>query len=82
MRSKIQIRTSSRNKAQLALLRDEVRILIFDDAAEQERGQRPEFSSAQLDSSTNPGSEGPKSDWKVLFLVIFVAVKSDDRFYL
>ena len=26
---------------------------------------------------TNPGSEGPKSDWKVLFfIVIFVAVKS------
>jgi hypothetical protein len=32
--SKIKIRTSSRNKAQSALLRDEVRIWIFDDPAE------------------------------------------------
>jgi hypothetical protein len=31
MRSKIKIRTSSRHKAQLALRRDEVRILISDD---------------------------------------------------
>ena len=31
--SKIKIRTSSRHKAQLALWRDEVRILIFDDPA-------------------------------------------------
>ena len=50
--SKIKIQTSSRHKANLALWRDEVRILIFDDPAEQERGQRPEFRSAQLDSST------------------------------
>jgi len=32
--SKIKIRTSSRHKANLALWRDEVRILIFDDPAE------------------------------------------------
>ena len=51
IRSKIKIRTSSRNKAQLALLRDEVRILIFDDPAENERGQCPEFCFAQLDSN-------------------------------
>ena len=30
---------------------DEVRILIFDDPAENERGQRPEFCSAQLYST-------------------------------
>ena len=53
MRSKIKIRTSSCNKAQLALLHDEVRIWIFDDAAEQETSQRPEFRSGQLDSSWN-----------------------------
>jgi hypothetical protein len=34
MRSKIKIRTSSCNKAQLALLQNEVRILIFDDPFE------------------------------------------------
>ena len=51
MRSKIQIRTSSRHKAQLALWRDEVRIWIFDDAAEQETSERPEFRSAQLYST-------------------------------
>jgi hypothetical protein len=39
--SKIKIRTSSRHRANLALWRDEVRILIFDDPAENERGQRP-----------------------------------------
>jgi hypothetical protein len=38
--SKIKIRTSSRNKAQLALLHDEVRISIFDDPAELEAWQR------------------------------------------
>ena len=37
----IKIRTSSRNKAQLVLLRDEVRILIFDDPTELEKWQRP-----------------------------------------
>ena len=50
--SKIKIRTSSRHKANLALWRDEVRILIFDDPAENERGQRPEFCSAQLYSTS------------------------------
>ena len=35
--SKIKIRTSSRHKAPLGLWLDEVRILIFDDPAEQER---------------------------------------------
>ena len=40
--------TLSAGLAQLALYGDEVRILIFDDPAENERGQRPEFSSAQL----------------------------------
>ena len=49
--SKIKIRTSSRNKLNLALLRDEVRILIFDDPAELESWQRPEFRFAQLDST-------------------------------
>ena len=39
--SKIKIRTSSWHKAQLALGHVEVRILIFDDPAEQERSQRP-----------------------------------------
>jgi hypothetical protein len=43
--SKIKIRTSSRSKSPIALLRDEVRILIFDDHAEQETSQRPEFVS-------------------------------------
>jgi hypothetical protein len=46
--SKIKIRTSSRHKANLALWREEVRILIFDDPAENERGQHPQFCSAQL----------------------------------
>ena len=32
-------------------MHDEVRILIFDDPAKQERGQRPEFRSAQLYST-------------------------------
>ena len=41
--SKIKIRTSSPYKANLALYGDEVRILIFDDPAENERGQRPEL---------------------------------------
>ena len=51
--SKIKIRTSLANKAQLALdlLANEVRILIFDDPAENERGQRPEFSSTQIYST-------------------------------
>jgi hypothetical protein len=49
---KIKIRTSSRHKAQLALWRGEVRILIFDDPAELERGQRPEFRSTLLDSNS------------------------------
>ena len=51
MPSKIKIQTSSRNKAQLALLRDEVRILIFDDPAENERGQRRKFCFTQLNST-------------------------------
>ena len=41
--SKIKIGTSSPYKANLALYDDEVRILIFDDPAENERGQRPEL---------------------------------------
>jgi hypothetical protein len=41
--SKIKIGTSSPYKANLALYGDEVRILIFDDPAENERGQRPEL---------------------------------------
>ena len=51
IRSKIKIRTSSRNKAQIALLRGKVRILIFDDPAENERGKRPKFCSSQLNST-------------------------------
>ena len=51
MRSKIKIRTSSSYKAHLALYDYEVRILISDDPAEQEERQRPQFRSAQLDSS-------------------------------
>jgi len=47
-----QIRTSSCHKPKLALWPDEVRILIFDDPAEQETSQRPQFSSAQLNSTT------------------------------
>ena len=35
----------------LALLRDEVRILIFDDPAELAKQKRPKFCSAQLDST-------------------------------
>jgi hypothetical protein len=46
--SKIKIRTSSCSQANLALLHDEVQILIFDDPAELERRQRPEFCSTQL----------------------------------
>jgi hypothetical protein len=57
MRSKIKIRTSSRHNAQLALWRDEVRILIFDDPAENERGQHPQFSSAQLYSNRSNGQD-------------------------
>jgi hypothetical protein len=49
--SKIKIWTSCWHKAQLALCHDEVRILIFDDAAEQEESQRPKFRSAQLYSN-------------------------------
>ena len=52
--SKIKIWTSSWHKAQLALCHDEVRILIFDDPAELEKSQCPEFSSAQLYSSRIP----------------------------
>jgi hypothetical protein len=39
------------DEANLALCHDEVRILIFDDPAEQDDWQRPEFRSAQLDST-------------------------------
>ena len=39
--SKIKIRISSCSKARLALLHDEVGILIFDDPAELERAQCP-----------------------------------------
>ena len=39
--SKIKIRTSSHHKANCALWRDEIRILIFDDPAELEESQRP-----------------------------------------
>jgi hypothetical protein len=39
--SKIKIRASSCNKSQSALLHDEVRILIFDDPAEEEDWQNP-----------------------------------------
>jgi hypothetical protein len=39
------------NKAQLALLHDEVRILIFDDPAELEESQRTEFCFTQFDST-------------------------------
>ena len=48
--SKIKIRTSSCNKANLASLQDEVRILIFDDPAELYERKRPQLHSAQLDS--------------------------------
>jgi hypothetical protein len=46
--SKIKIRTSSRHNAKFALCLDEVRILIFDDPAKNERGERPrlQFRSA------------------------------------
>ena len=50
--SKIKIRTSSRHKAKLALWRDEVRILIFDDPAELYEWQRPKFCLTQLYSSS------------------------------
>jgi hypothetical protein len=49
--SKIKIWTSSSNKTQLALCHDEVRILIFDDPAENERGKYPQFRFAQVWSS-------------------------------
>ena len=52
MRSKIKIRTSLADKANSALWANEVRILIFDDPAEQEEPQCPHFHSAQLYSST------------------------------
>ena len=45
--SKIKIRTSSCNKAQLALLHDEVRILIFDRMTENQESQRPESGSRE-----------------------------------
>ena len=51
MRSKIKIRTSSPYKAEWALYGDGVRILIFDDPAEQERRQRPELRFTQLHST-------------------------------
>jgi hypothetical protein len=38
------------NKAQLALLHDEVRILIFDDPAEQEERKHTKFCFSQLNS--------------------------------
>ena len=58
MRSKIKIRTSLRHKANLALdinaCRNEVRIWIFDDPAEQEERKYPwkypQFCFAQLNS--------------------------------
>jgi hypothetical protein len=54
MRSKIKIRTSLRHKANLALdinaCRNEVRIWIFDDPAEQEERKYPQFRYAQLNS--------------------------------
>ena len=46
--SKIKIRTSSCNKAHRALSHNVVQILIFDDPAENERSQRPEFRYTQL----------------------------------
>ena len=49
--SKIKIRISSWHKAKLALCHDEVRILIFDDPAEQETSQYTEFCSAKLNST-------------------------------
>jgi hypothetical protein len=49
--SKTKIRTSSRHKPNLALGRDEVRILIFDDPAEQERQKCLKFCFSQLDST-------------------------------
>ena len=49
--SKIKIRTSSRHKARLALWREEVRILIFDDPAENEMGQHMQFRFIQLNST-------------------------------
>ena len=51
MRSKIQIRTSSCNKVWSALLHDEVRVWIFDDPAEQEPRQCPQFYFSQLNST-------------------------------
>ena len=39
--SKIKIRTSSCSKVNLGLLHDEVRILIFDDPAQEKLSQRP-----------------------------------------
>ena len=56
--SKIKIRTSSCSKANLALLHDEVRILIFDDPAEQEDWQRPHFCSSQVYSTKFSDCEG------------------------
>jgi hypothetical protein len=48
MRSKIKIRTSSCHTAKLALWRDEVRTLIFDDPAEQQDRKCTHFRSAQI----------------------------------
>ena len=45
------------DEAKLALCHDEVRILIFDDPAENERGQRPKFCFTQL-YSTYPTRAG------------------------
>ena len=49
--SKIKIRTSSWHKFRLALCHDEVRILIFDDTAEQKRSESPQFCFTQLYST-------------------------------
>ena len=55
--SKIKIRTSSRNQAQLALLRDEVRILVFDRMTENYDPQRPGSGSWEGKLS-NPRGRG------------------------
>jgi hypothetical protein len=48
--SKIKIRTSSANKYHRALVANEVRVLIFDDPAEEKQAQRPcsGFSPARV----------------------------------
>jgi hypothetical protein len=53
--SKINLRTASRHNAQLALWRDEVRILIFDDPAELEKPQRPGSGSWEGKLSNSRG---------------------------